>query len=54
MVAGLGRAALEAQLDFIRERRDWLLREIERYQQRRTPGRSPAEERLFEMPSQAD
>lgn len=32
MVAGLGRATLQAQLDYIRNRRDWLLREIDRYQ----------------------
>ncbi len=34
MVAGLGRATLQAQLDYIREHRDWLLREIDRYQER--------------------
>lgn len=34
MVAGLGRAALKAQLDYIREHRDWLLREIDRHQKR--------------------
>jgi len=54
MVTGLGRAALAAQLDFIRERRDWLLGEIERYQRRRAPSRSPAETRRFEAPSQAE
>ena len=34
MVAGLGRAALTAQLDYIRDRRDWLLRELDREQKR--------------------
>jgi DNA-binding PadR family transcriptional regulator len=34
MVAGLGRATLQAQLDYIREHREWLLREIDRYQKR--------------------
>jgi DNA-binding PadR family transcriptional regulator len=34
MVAGLGRAALQAQLSYIQEHRDWLLREIDRYQKR--------------------
>ncbi|HSS62797.1 MAG TPA: helix-turn-helix transcriptional regulator [Gammaproteobacteria bacterium] len=34
MVAGLGRATLQAQLDYIRAHRDWLLREIDRYQKR--------------------
>ena len=37
MVAGLGRAALQAQLDYIRERRDWLLDEIDRYQRGNRP-----------------
>ena len=32
MVAGLGRAALSAQLEYIREHRDWLLAEIENFQ----------------------
>lgn len=32
MVAGLGRAALLAQLEYIRDRREWLLAEIENYQ----------------------
>jgi DNA-binding PadR family transcriptional regulator len=54
MVAGLGRAALEAQLDFIRERRDWLLGEIGNYQRVRAPSPSPAQGRQLETPSRAD
>jgi DNA-binding PadR family transcriptional regulator len=54
MVAGLGRAALEAQLDYIHERRDWLLDKIGDYQQVRAPSRSPAQGRQLETPSRAD
>lgn len=38
IVAGLGRAALTAQLDYIRANRDRLLREVERYQKVAAPG----------------
>ena len=54
MVAGLGRAALAAQLDYIRERRDWLLGEIGHYQRRRAASPSPAQGVELEAPSQAD
>ena len=37
MVAGLGRAALQAQLDYIRKHRHWLLGEIDRYQKQDHP-----------------
>ena len=54
MVAGLGRAALKAQLDFIGERRDWLLSKICDYQRIRTPSRLPAQDKQPEAPSRTD